>query len=74
MNKELKGLQVLCHDQPGDGRLQQEAVVLPKKAYSLSEAEKIFYQQKAKNRFIKSGDKCTNFSIIWLREMPKETN
>lgn len=61
-NKELKGLQVLCHDQQlGDGRLQQEAVVLPKKAYSLGEAEKIFYQQKAKNHFIKRGDKCTKF-------------
>ena len=59
-NQQLRELQQNQIEQPGNRQLQQAVADLRINSL-LSEAERLFYQQKAKCNFIKNGDRCTKF-------------
>ncbi|KAG6467713.1 hypothetical protein ZIOFF_074351 (mitochondrion) [Zingiber officinale] len=59
-NQQLRELQQNQIEQPGNRQLQQDVADLRINSL-LSEAERLFYQQKAKCNFIKNGDRCTKF-------------
>lgn len=59
--QDLRDVQARLQVQPQNVSSQTEAAVLRKKAMSLKEAERLFFLQPAKCKYLKQSDRCSKF-------------
>lgn len=70
-NSALKAAQLELQSHPSDSDLQHKVVGLRKSAMNLNEAERHFYWQKAKCKFLLNSDRCTKFFHAFVKRNAK---